>query len=210
MGMFDTIHSEVQLPLSRKTKAVLDPEWYKKEDFQTKSLDCTLTNYKIGKTGQLYYEKVEGENVRIMTEAEEKKARKKKNWVWPYEFKEISRAWIKVKHTGVINFYGSPYDMEGNEWWIEYDAKFVDGKLTGKPKVVKEEIFNTKEEIEEHRLDIEATMTAHINHPWTKTKRALDKYTFGGYYKFVRLVGKFFGSLSKWSSKVQMFIYRHF
>ena len=77
MGMFDNLHCDVPLPLTKEVKAAFKNNLSTIRTFQTKDLDCTMSTYKIGKTGQLFFEKVEGEHVRIMTEAEEKKARKK-------------------------------------------------------------------------------------------------------------------------------------
>ena len=208
--MFDYIKSEALLPVSRKTKTVLDENWYKDLEFQTKDLDNTLTYYKIGKTGKLYYEKVEGEHVRTMTEAEEKKARRSRCFVWPYKFNEISRKWIKADHTGIVNFYGSPLDKNGNEWWIEYQAKFVDGQLKGKLKIVKEEIFATKEELETRRLEIEQLMNTYASAPKAKVRRFLRENTCGVYNNIVYLASDFFLDISKGLTKVGYWVRRTF
>jgi hypothetical protein len=208
MGMFDYIRCEAPLPLKKTTKAVLPKDWQSKEDFQTKDLDNTLSVYKISKTGQLSYEKVESEMIRVMTEKEEAKLRKKKSFVWPYEQKVLSRKWVKEPFTGMVEFYASPYDTDGNEWWLEYNASFVNGKLKGKIKTVREEIMFTKDQIETRELEWQQTLQKHENHPWTKIRRSVEKYTYGYYGYGVRQLAKGIGKINDKLAEVRWWISR--
>lgn len=181
--MFDSLYVERKLPLTKEIKkAFADRNWAEIE-YQTKDLDCTMAHYVIKKNGYLYVEKVEGEYVRTMTEEEEVLQRKKTRWCWPYEFVESSRSFVKQDITQTINFYSYEEDAEGNTWDIEWDAEFVKGKLT-EIKIVKNEITRTAEENAADEKHWKDTMEAYEKHPWTKTKKILNKITFGYWTKF--------------------------
>lgn len=142
MGMFDTIFVKKPLPLNRELKALKDIKW-SEFDFQTKDFENLLDTYEITKTGKLRYRKVERE------------------WVDDEEaflkgyMKEVSSMWIDTKHTGKIRFYHTfstnksnvnifsdvlenEVDLEGYDWWVEFEAEVVKGKLT-EIKLVKAE-----------------------------------------------------------------------
>lgn len=182
MGMFDTILIKRKLPLSKELKkAFPDTDWTQ-EDFQTKDLDNTMSIYTIKGTG-LYWDKVEGEHVRVISEKEEEKMRKQKRFCWPYKFKETSRKTVKEPFHGTINFYHYKDDKEGNTWDIEFDAVFNNGKLEN-IKLIKGEISSTAEENAAREKVWKDRMDAHEAHPWTKTKKVLNKITFGYWTKF--------------------------
>ncbi len=182
MGMFDTLIVKRKLPLSKELKkAFPDTDWTR-EDFQTKDIENTLTTFTLKGTS-LYCDKVEGEHVRTMTEQEEKKVRKAGKFCWPYKFVETSRKTVKETFHGTINFYTYKDDEEGNTWDIEFDAVFTTGKLKS-IKLVKGEISSTAEENEAREKQWKDTMAAHEAHPWTKTKKVLNKITFNYWTKF--------------------------
>ena len=183
MGMFDTIYCERKLPLTKEIKKSFPNKDWTKEDFQTKSLDNTLTSYYIKKNGYLYTEKVEGETVRTMTEAKEKKLKKQGKFCWPYKFVETSRESVKEIITETINFYSYEEDEEGNTWDIEFDAEIVKGKV-GSIKLIKGEITRTAEENAADEKAWQDRLEEHERHPWTKTKKILNKITFGYWTKF--------------------------
>lgn len=205
--MFDSLIVKRKLPLSKELKkAFPDTDW-SLEDFQTKDLDNTMTTYTIKGTG-LYWDKVDGEMVRTMTEAEEKKARKKKRWVWPYEFKETSRKTVKVPFHGTINFYHYKDDKEGNTWDIEFDAVFNAGKLVD-IKLVKGEISSTAFENEAREKEWKDRMYAYESHPWTKTKKILNKITFGYWTQFwSRVVSRSLYWVAQKTQKLQLWVIR--
>jgi len=134
MGMFDTIYVKKALPLSKELKALKDIKW-EECDFQTKDLENLLSTYEITKAGKLRYKEVQRE------------------WVDDEEaflkgyMKEISSKWVDTKHTGKVTFYhnfstnksninifsdtiDNETDLEGYDWWVEFDTEFVKGKLT--------------------------------------------------------------------------------
>jgi hypothetical protein len=207
MGLFDTCIVKRKLPLTKEIKkAFPDTDWTQ-EDYQTKSLDNTMTTYTIKGTG-LYWDKVEGEHVRTMTEEEEKKAKKEKRFVWPYEFVESGRKTEKISHHGVINFYHYKDDKDGNTWDIEFDALFDNGKLKS-IKLVKAEISSTAEENEAMEKQWQDQLDAYEAHPWTKTKKVLNKITFNYWTRFWgNYVSRFLYNVSQKIQKLQMWVIR--
>lgn len=208
MGMFDTILVKRKLPLTKEIKkAFPDTDWAQ-ESFQTKSLDNTMTIYTIKGTG-LYWDKVEGEHVRTMTEEEEKKAQKKKKFVWPYEFVEYSRKTVKEPFHGTINFYHYKEDKDNNTWDIEFDALFNTGKLVS-IKLMKAEISSTAEENEAMEKQWQDRLDAYEAHPWTKTKKILNKITFGYWTKFwSNYVSRSLYWVAQKTQKLQLWVIRN-
>jgi hypothetical protein len=208
MGMFDTILIKRKLPLSKEIKkAFPDTDW-SQEGFQTKDLDNTMSIYTIKGTG-LYWDKVEGEHVRVISEKEEKKMRKQKRFCWPYEFKETSRKTVKEPFHGTINFYHYKDDKEGNTWDIEFDAIFNSGKLTD-IKLVKGEISSTAEENAAREKEWKDRMIAYESHPWTKTKKVLNKITFGYWSQFwSMIVSRTLYWVAQKTQKLQLWVIRN-
>jgi hypothetical protein len=207
MGLFDTIIIKRKLPLTKEIKkAFPDTDW-SDEGFQTKSIDNTMTVYTIKGTG-LYYDQVEGEYVRTMTEEEEKKIRKTKKWVWPHEFVESSRKTTKVPFHGTINFYHYKEDKDNNTWDIEWDAVFNAGKLVS-VKLVKSEIIHTAEENAANEQEWKDRLEAHEKHPWTKTKKILNKITFGYWSTLWNNVSKILYRSQQKLLKLQLWVVRN-
>jgi hypothetical protein len=208
MGMFDTIKSERKLPLTKEIKkAFLNRDW-SEVDFQTKDLHNTMSNYVIKKNGFLYTEKVEGEYVRTMTEKEEETQRKKTRWCWPYKFVESSRSFVKQEITQTINFYSYEHDENNNTWDIEWDAEFVKGKLQ-EIKLVKGEISRTAEENDADDRRWRDQLEAHERHPWTKTKKFLNKITFRYWSTFWNNVSKILYYSQQKLQKLQIWVIRN-
>lgn len=206
--MFDTILVKRKLPLNKELKkAFPDTDW-SREGFQTKDLDNTMTIYTIKGTG-LYWDRVEGEHVRVISEAEEKKLKRQGKFCWPYEFKETSCETVKEPFHGTINFYHYKDDKEGNTWDIEFDATFNAGKLTD-IKLVKGEISSTAEENEAREKQWKDQLEAYEAHPWTKTKKVLNKITFGYWSLFwCRSVSRSLYWLSQKLQKLQVWVIRN-
>lgn len=183
MGMFDTIYCERKLPLTKEVKkAFPDTDW-SEADFQTKDLDNTMATYSIKRNGTLNFLRIEGETVRVISEKEEKKIRKQKKFCWPYEFVEKSRKYEKYVYTGLVNFYYYKEDKDDNTWDIEFTATFVKGKLTDLV-LDSAEIIHTAEENAAGEKAWKDSLEAHERHPWTKTKKILNKITFGYWSRF--------------------------
>jgi hypothetical protein len=205
MGMFDNIFCERKLPLTKEIKKAFPNKDWTKADFQTKDLDNTMTSYYIKKNGYLYTEKVEGEYVRTMTEEEEKKERKQSRFCWPYKFVESSRASVKEEITTTINFYEYSDDEAGNTWDIEFDAVFVKGKLKSL-ELVKGEIISTAEENKARDVKWQEHWTAIEYHPWTKTKKFLNKITFNRWTRFWSKVSKLLYAFQQKISALQIWV----
>ena len=207
--MFDNIKCELPLPLNKKEQIKFSKVNWNEMVFQTKDTDCTLSSYIIRKNGKLYGLFIEGENVRVISEKEEKKIKKQGKFCWPFEFKEKSRKYKFEKFTGDIYFYDSIYDEEGNEYWAEFSGKFVSGVLQGKIKKVEIRLSQTAEKIkknEEHWQKKLAEEEAKLSN---KVRRFLRKITFGYWrifwFRFSRII-------SKVASKIQhldIWINRH-
>jgi len=208
MGMFDSIKSERKLPLTKEVKKAFPNRDWSEVAFQTKDLDCTMSYYVIKKNGFLYTEKVEGEYVRTMTEKEEEKVRKERRFAWPYKFVESSRSFEKQEVTQTINFYSYEHDEDNNTWDIEWDAEFVKGKLR-EIKLVKGEISRTAEENDADEKRWKDQLEAHDRHPWTRTKKILNKITFRYWSTFWNNVSKILYNFQQKIQKLQMWVVRN-
>jgi hypothetical protein len=208
MGMFDTIYIKKEIPLNKKQKEIFGHIKWDDQPFQTKDLDNSLSVYTLNKNGKLYTTKIEGEQVRTMTEAEEKKERKKHRWVWPYKFKETSRKEVFVKYTGIISFYDMVVDKKGNEWWLDFEAKIISGSLKGKFQTIKCEINRTKQEIDKDEAHWKKITEDYSKKLSTKFKKFMNRITFSYWYKFwnftskiIRKFGEKLNSFSFWIIK---------
>jgi hypothetical protein len=208
MGMFDTLYCEKKLPLTKEVKNAFSETNWSEVDFQTKDLDNTMTTYAITKNGTLNILKVEGEYVRVMSEEEEKKIRKQKKFCWPYEFAEKSRKYEKYVYTGLINFYYYKEDKDDNTWDIEFTATFVKGKLTDLV-LDSAKIIRTAEENAADEKHWKDQLEAHDRHPWTRTKKFLNKITFGYWTTLWNNVSKILYSLQQKIQKLQMWVIRN-
>lgn len=112
MGMFDYIRCKYPLPV----------EGTQDLQYQTKDTDKQfLELYEIREDGSLWTEDVEREWV-------DDESRPLFNGY----LKRVSEAWRPEPLTGEIVFYSDygPKDKNGwGQWWIEYSAYFVSGKL---------------------------------------------------------------------------------
>ena len=208
MGMFDYIHCEKKLPLTKEIKKAFPNTDWSKESFQTKSLDNTMGSYNISKSGKLTVLKIEGEHVRTMSEEEEKTFRKQKKWCWPYEFVESGRKYESVEYTGVIDFYYYSEDPAGNTWDLDFAATFVKGKLSN-IVLSSGNIIRTAEENEADEKSWREKHEAYEKHPWTKTKKILNKITFRYWSTFWQNLSNIIGKTSDKLSKLRFWIIRN-
>ena len=207
--MFDNIKCELPLPLNKKEQKLFSNVDWDDRGFQSKDLECTLSTYAIRKNGKLYGLFIDGKNVRVISEKEEKKIKKQGKFCWPYEFKEKSRKYKFEKFTGDLYFYDSIYDEEGNEYWAEFSAKFLSGVLQGKLKKVEIRLSQTAQEIkknDEYWQKKLAEEEAKFN---TKVRRFLRKYT-GNYWQFFWYsFGKLFRKISNKIQNIDIWINRN-
>jgi hypothetical protein len=104
MGMFDTIYVHAELPLTEELRK-LDIKW-DEMDFQTKSLENCMSTYEITREGDLVAY----------------------NDAW-WEDNSLNREKVKVPCHGKILFYNYIEDMDGHDWFIDFNAYFSYGKL---------------------------------------------------------------------------------
>jgi hypothetical protein len=209
MGMFDTIFIQKELPLTVKQKKIFSYIDWEKQPFQTKNLDNALSTYTLKKNGKLYVTVIEGEHVRTMTEVEEKKERKKHRWVWPYEFVEKSRKEIVEKYTGDLLFYDIVSDTNKNEWWVEFEAKIINGSLKGKIKTIKLEINRTHKEIQDDEAKWKKKMDEYNQKLSTKFKKFMNKITCRYWYYFWDFVSKTIRKTSEGLNKISFWVIRN-
>lgn len=129
MGMFDTLYINTQrLPLSRADKKRLgdDPDW------QTKDLDCILTEVYITDEGELKVNRWEYETV----PKEERPYPDDEGLLGSMgSLKRVNQRLEAIPYHGYIRFYTSLESPEGSQEWFEFSAKFTNGKLVGIQRV---------------------------------------------------------------------------
>lgn len=207
--MFDNITCELPLPLNKKEQKTFSNVNWEDKVFQSKDLHCTLSTYAIRKNGKLYGLFIDGKNVRVISEKEEKKIKKQGRFCWPYEFKEKSRKYKFEKFTGDLYFYDSIFDKEGNEYWAEFSGKFLSGVLQGKLKKVEIRLSQTAKEIkkdEEHWQKKLAEEEAKFN---KKARKFLRKYTCGYWNKFWFRLSRIISKVASKLTKVDIWINRN-
>ena len=106
-------------------------------DFQTKSLENALGQYKVYKQKLFLNDKSLWNCEPPDTEQRSEDTSKK----YPYE----KGRWNKVPHNGAVNFYRSFHDKDENVWWIEFEFIFANGVID-KKELIKFEIGETAEE----------------------------------------------------------------
>ena len=125
MSMFDDITCKKELPLNEELKT-LSIKW-EEVGFQTKDLENCLLHYTISEDGRLLEHVVEQEYVHYTEEERKQKGRR------PWDlYKEviIKNEYDKeVHHHGVVNFYTGVDYTDEEEFWVEFNAYFIYGKL---------------------------------------------------------------------------------
>jgi hypothetical protein len=199
MGMFDDIKCKKELPLSEELKT-LQIKW-DEVGFQTKDLENYLLHYTISEDGRLLENKQEREYTHYTEEERKQKGRKPwdlyKNVIIKNEYDE------EVSHHGVINFYANVDYTDNEEFWVEFNAYFIYGKLDRielfkcdkqKSRAVYHKEWEEKRKLEERKL-------------WNRTKKFLNYF---GWAKFWRKVSFLCYKTSQLFSNIQMFIVRYF
>lgn len=119
MGMYDYLRIGVdKLPVSEEEKRIIIAE---NQEWQTKSLDCSLTEVTITDDGQLQVKEYDLETV----PKEERPYPDEEGFLGIIGSQKMVNIRIEtLNYTGIINFY-----TDINENWYEFDAEFIDGKL---------------------------------------------------------------------------------
>lgn len=192
--MFDEITIKTAFPLPEELK-FKNIDW-KTHVFQTKDLENCLLHYFISEDGYLYEEVIENEYIPYTDE--EKKEKNLRGWnIWK-NVVEKNRYNKKVEHHGTILFYDSFELSEEQDFWVDYKAFFVYGKLD------KIEIFNTEnsKSLKLHNKECEEMRLKQTNSWLHKAK----KYT--GYSRYCSILAKYCHKVSRIFANLQMLLYK--
>ena len=198
MGMFDDITCKKELPLNEELKT-LSIKW-EEVGFQTKDLENCLLHYTISEDGRLLEHVVEQEYVHYTEEERKQKGRR------PWDlYKEviIKNEYDKeVHHHGVVNFYTGVDYTDEEEFWVEFNAYFIYGKLDRielfkcekqKSRTVYHKEWEEQRRIEDSKL-------------WNRVKRLLR---YVGWRWFWHKMSRCCYSASSLFASIQTFIIRH-
>jgi hypothetical protein len=124
--MYDNITVKKQLPLPSEIKK-LQTDW-STYLFQTKDLENCLLDYKISKNGYLYEHVIEREYIPYTDK--EKKNKDHRPWnIWKEVIvKDEYDKRVKDYH-GKLRFYTYDNLNDEQDYWVEFDAYFIYGKL---------------------------------------------------------------------------------
>jgi hypothetical protein len=209
MGLFDTIIVEKALPLPKKAKEAFKGKDWGKVDFQTKDLEECMQTYYLKKNGDLILEKIEGDYEELSEEELKEAKQKYSPGYYPaIKFTETGRSLVKQKITQSVNFYTGRDDNEGNQWWLEFVAVFDGGKLSSL-KAHKVELTRTAAEVKRANDEFRARLEADRNHPWNKTRKALNKASFGYWAATWRFIAKTSRKAGQGLDKLGFWIFRN-
>lgn len=198
MGMFDSVYVKKELPLNEELKSL--PVKWNETEFQTKDLENCLLHYTISEDGRLLEHVVEREYVHYTKE--ERKQKDRRSWDL-YKEVIIKNEYDKeIQHHGVVNFYTSVDYTDEEEFWVEFNAFFIYGKLDRielfdynkqKSRTVYHKEWEEKRKIEEQKL-------------WNRTKKVLRYIGWGWFWN---KMSRYCYKISNVFSKIQMLINRN-
>lgn len=196
--MYDTISVKKELPLPQEISH-LNIDW-KNYDFQTKDLENCMTAYVIQEDGRLLEHIVEREYI-PWTE-EEKKAKKLKSWnLWKDVIKKSER-YEEVPFHGTIAFYAYEKFNSELDFWLDFKAYFIYGKLD-KIELVE---FKKDKSISISNKEIDEKRIQEQKKPWNVFKHYAS---YAGWKWLWRNASRWCYALSRMFSSMQMFIIRH-
>lgn len=193
MGMYDTLKIKKQLPLPEEVRD-LNINWLDIE-YQTKSFDNCLSEFILTENGELVEILVEREY--IEWSKEEKKTAPKYSF-----FKDViekKREEKKLDYHGVVRFYCYERFDEENDFFIDYDAFFIYGKLD------KIEIAEFKK-YKAYRNNLQDLFLEH-NKFKNKLKRFVAKYS--GWNYLWKSVAKLLYNMSSILEKIRVIIFNY-
>lgn len=191
MGMYDTIVCKYPLPIPD------DPKGYTgSDDFQTKDLDLSLSNYTIDENGQLFVHRFEGEWEPGNKDAD--------SFIGKLGYFKTTKKWLEQLNTTItVVFYD--YQQSNNtdyDYFIEYEAVFVNGKITS----VKLIEFTATHNAERKIKDAEFNERLKKHHEFIKTWRY--KYFVKPYNKTISFIfhktSKAFNNLSYILNRIEV------
>ena len=198
MGMFDDITCKNELPLNEELKAL--PIKWDEIGFQTKDLENCLLHYTISEDGRLLEHVVEKEYVHYTEE--EKKSKDRRPWDFYKDVKITNEYDKEIHHHGIINFYTNVDYTDEEEFWVEFNAYFIYGKLDRIElfKCDKQKSGKVYHKEWEEKRKLEAKKL------WNRTKKALY---YIGWRWFWNKMSRYCYKLSSLFSKIQMLIIRN-
>lgn len=171
MGMYDTIVCKYPLPIPD------DPKGYTgSDDFQTKDLDLSLSNYTIDENGQLFVHRFEGEWEPGNKDAD--------SFIGKLGYFKTTKKWLEQLNTTItVVFYDYQQSNSTDyDYFIEYEAVFVNGKITS----VKLIEFTATHNAERKIKDAEFNERLKKHHEFIKTWRY--KYFVKPYNKTISFI----------------------
>ncbi len=198
--MYDEIIVKQDLPLPNEIRH-LKINW-NDYVFQTKCLDSCLSTYII--ENNLLSEKIT-ERQYIEFSEKEKKQRKRKNVVFPI-WKDVieTQSYPKLIEDfhGTITFYTSDELNDTEDFWVDFKAYFVYGKLD-KIELVK---FDTHPSRKHSLDDIKTLIVQTQTCPWNIFKRYAS---YAGWRLFWKCISASLSFVSEQCQSTRMFIIRY-
>ena len=177
--MYDTIVCEYPLPMPD------DPKGYTgSDDFQTKDFDQSLATYTIDENGQLFILRIEGEW--------EPGNKDSDSFIGKLGYFKTTKTWQERLNTTItVVFYDYIHSQNTDyDYFIEYEAVFVDGKITS----VKLIEFTATDNAERKKKDIEFEEQHKKHREFIKTWKY--KYFVRPYNKSISFVFRQLGKIS--------------
>jgi hypothetical protein len=197
MGMYDEIIVKQNLPIPEVIFALKDWKNYR---FQTKDLDNCLSEYWISEEGELFEHIIEREYIPYTDE--ERKNKNHKFWdIWKDVIEKESRD-EKVDYHGTLTFYTYDEIDDDTNFWIEFKAYFIYGKLD---KIESVE-FKLDKDRKAHNKKWEEEYKRRSKHPWNRFKHYAS---YLGWRWFWRKISNLLYKFSNFITKIQIFINRN-
>ena len=189
MGMFDTLEVHRKLPLkandevsAKEIRALKQGVKWKEIEFQTKSLDNCMEHFKIGVNGKLYVKRQKYKE----PDHTNRRGKKGKNLFDNFPLLEPDgKPWFEPapKIPTSLQFYTNVELNKGKEYWLEFEAIFLEGKLHQIKQIILEEIKLTE-------LDFSGCTDIET------------KYNQDDLYHYQKPLRKFFKKFIKWQEKI--------
>ena len=189
MGMFDTLEVHRKLPLkandevsAKEIRALKQGVKWKEIEFQTKSLDNCMEHFKIGVNGKLYVKRQKYKE----PDHTNRRGKKGKNLFDNFPLLELDgKPWFEPapKIPTSLQFYTNVELNKGKEYWLEFEAIFLEGKLHQIKQIILEEIKLTE-------LDFSGCTDIET------------KYNQDDLYHYQKPLRKFFKKFIKWQEKI--------
>jgi hypothetical protein len=188
MGMYDSIDCQYPLPMPDVPKGYTGSY-----GFQTKGFECSLDIYIIDKDGQLFLEQREMEWVEGNPNG--------KGFLEKSGYAKTVKTWLEpLNNTCTIEFYNYSHSNNTDyDYWIQYGATFVGGKLTDIKLLNFEATPNAKRKKSDENFKKRLT----LRHEFVQTWRY--KYIYRHYNKALR---KTVEGATKCLTKLKMLIFK--